>query len=74
MKNLFIYSTNSLRTFAISSTVAVLLVNLALMAASLHTFSMPARLETLTTRACGRNRGNKALQTLTVPVKFTLIV
>jgi len=68
------YSTNSFRTLAMSAIEALGLVNLFLIAASLHTLSMPALLETLTTRACGRNSGNKALQTLIVPVKFILIV
>lgn len=67
-----LYSTNSLKTLAISSMVELGLVNLALIEASLHTFNIPALLLTLTTLACGLNKGNKALQTLIVLVKLTL--
>ena len=36
--------------------------------------NMPESLATLTTRACGLNRGNSALHTFSVPKKFILIV
>ena len=70
IKNIF-YSTNWLAILTISSVVVVSLASFSTMAASVIRVNKPARLDTLTTRACGLNNLKNSLHMFNVPTKLT---